>query len=142
MERVGVVQGIAENGLGGSLDRYLMVLFGGAAGSLARYLVANAVQARIAGKFPYGTFFINITGSFLVGVIMTILSERLDVHPNWRLLLVVGFLGGYTTFSAYEWETYYLARFGHRGLAMLNGLGSVILGYLAVWLGATIAAKR
>jgi CrcB protein len=124
------------------LDRYLMVLFGGAAGSLARYVVANAIQTRVVGKFPYGTFFINITGSFLVGLIMTMLSERMNVSPNWRLLLVVGFLGGYTTFSAYEWETYYLARFGHKGVAMLNGLGSVVVGYLAVWLGAVLASKR
>src|SRR5262249_43832908 len=119
-----------------------MVLFGGAAGSLARYLVANAIHARITGKFPYGTFFINVTGSFLVGIIMTILSERLDINPNWRLLLVVGFLGGYTTFSAYEWETYYLARFHHRGVAMFYGLGSLIVGYLAVWLGAFLASKN
>ncbi len=119
-----------------------MVLAGGAAGSLARYLVASAIANRITGKLPYGTILVNLTGSFLVGFIMTMLNDRLNPHPNWRLVLVVGFLGGYTTFSAFEWETFALAKLGERSLAMLNAFGSVIAGFIAVWLGAALAAKR
>ena len=124
------------------MDRYLMVWLGGGAGSLMRYVVANAVISRVSGRFPWGTVIINITGSFLMGLLMTVLTEGLDLHPNWRLLLVVGFLGGYTTFSSFEWENLVLMRDGGRWLALLNVVGSILLGYGAVWLGAVVAAKR
>jgi CrcB protein len=124
------------------LDRYIMVMLGGATGSLARYVVGTAIMNRVGGLFPVGTVFINITGSFLIGLLMTLLTERLQPHPNWRLLLVVGFLGGYTTFSSFEWETLSVVRDGSRWMGMRNVAGSVVLGYAAVWLGATIAGKR
>jgi CrcB protein len=123
------------------LDRYIMVLVGGAAGSLARFIVGTAIMTRLGGRFPFGTVFINITGSFLIGFAMTFLTER-TMNPNWRFLLVVGFLGGYTTFSSFQWETLSLARDGSRWLALLNGVGSVVVGYVAVWLGAEAAVKR
>ena len=63
------------------------------------------IMTRFGGKFPLGTLVINVTGSFLIGFLMTMLTER-STRPEWRLLLVVGFLGGYTTFSSFEWETY------------------------------------
>jgi CrcB protein len=119
-----------------------MVLLGGGAGSLARYVVGTVIMNRVGGRFPLGTVFINITGSFLIGFIMTLLTERLNPNPNWRLLLVVGFLGGYTTFSSFEWETLGLVRDGGRWLGLFNVVGSVTLGYVAVWLGAIIAGKR
>ena len=119
-----------------------MVLLGGGFGSLTRYVVANAILGRVSGRFPLGTVFINITGSFLIGLLMTVLTEGLNLHPNWRLLLVVGFLGGYTTFSSFEWENLVLMRDGERWLALLNVVGSVLLGYAAVWLGAIVAGKR
>jgi CrcB protein len=71
---------------------------------------------------------------------MTTLIER-QSHPNLRLLLVVGFLGGYTTFSSFEWETLGLVRDGGRWLGLLNVAGSVLLGYAAVWLGSVVAGK-
>lgn len=119
-----------------------MVMLGGATGSLSRYLVGTAIMNRMGGRFPLGTVFINVTGSFLIGFIMTLLTERLNPHPNWRFLLVVGFLGGYTTFSSFEWETLGLVRDGGRWLGLINAAGSVVLGYIAVWLGAAVAAKR
>jgi fluoride exporter len=119
-----------------------MVMLGGATGSLARYVVGTAIMNRVGGRFPLGTVFINITGSFLIGFLMTLLTERLNPHPFWRLLLVVGFLGGYTTFSSFEWETLGLVRDGGRWLGLINVIGSVVLGYIAVWLGAVAAAKR
>ena len=124
------------------MDRYIMVLAGGAVGSLVRYLVGSAITARTGARFPLGTVVINITGSFLIGLFMTLLTERLRPHPNWRLLLVVGFLGGYTTFSSFEWETLYLVKDGARWLGLLNALGSVVVGYVAVWLGAVVAGRR
>jgi fluoride exporter len=96
----------------------------------------------VGGRFPLGTVSINITGSFLIGFIMTLLTERLNPHPIWRLLLVVGFLGCYTTFSSFEWETLGLLQDGSRWLGLINVAGSVLLGYIAVWLGAAVAGKR
>jgi len=123
------------------LDRYIMVLLGGATGSLTRFIVGSAIVNRLGARFPYGTVFINLTGSFLIGLTMTLLTERLKPHPNWRLLLVVGFLGGYTTFSSFEYETLGLVREGSRWLGLLNAVGSVTVGYLAVWFGAAVVTK-
>lgn len=118
------------------MNRYLLVFLGGGAGSMLRYLVGTTITARYSGRFPLGTVIINVTGSFLIGVLMTLITQRLDGHPNLRLLLVVGVLGGYTTFSAFEYETYYAVRAGEPWLGLLNVVGSVVMGYLAVWLGA------
>lgn len=124
------------------LDRYIMVMLGGASGSLVRYVFGAAIMTRWGTRFPLGTLVINVSGSFLIGALMTLLTERLQPHPNWRLLLVVGFLGGYTTFSSFEWESLTLVKDGARWLGLLNIVGSVLFGYLAVWLGSVIAAKR
>jgi CrcB protein len=121
--------------------RYLLVLIGGGAGALARYVAASAIMTRFGGRFPLGTLAINVTGSFLIGFLMTMLTERLHFDPKWRLLLVVGFLGGYTTFSSFEWETYTAVRDGSLRTGMLNIVSSVMLGYLAVWLGVMLARR-
>ena len=121
--------------------RYFLVLFGGGAGALARYVAGSAIMTRFGGKFPLGTLVINVTGSFLIGFLMTMLTERFQLDPNWRLLLVVGFLGGYTTFSSFEWETYSSIREGGLWIGMFNVVSSVILGYLAVWLGCVLARR-
>ena len=121
---------------------YIMVMLGGATGSLTRYVVGTAIMTRLGARFPIGTMFINVSGSFLIGVLMTLLAERLQPHPNWRLLLVVGFLGGYTTFSTFAWETLALVKEGGRWLGLLNVAGSVVFGYLAVWLGYAMVGKR
>ena len=124
------------------MDRYIMVMLGGATGSLTRYMLGTAIMARAGGRFPLGTVVINITGSFLIGLLMTLFTERLDPHPNVRLLLVTGFLGGYTTFSSFEWETLGLVQDGSQWLGLVNVVGSVLFGYIAVWLGAAMAGKR
>jgi CrcB protein len=121
--------------------KYLLVIGGGGIGSLARYLAGTAITTRFGSVLPLGTMVINITGSFLIGLLMTLLSERLP-HPNWRLLLVVGFLGGYTTFSSFEWETFSAVRGGGFWIGLVNVVGSVGLGYAAVWLGALLATRR
>ena len=121
--------------------RYLLVVIGGGTGALARYVAASAIMTRFGGKFPLGTLVINVTGSFLIGFLMTILTERFKLDPNWRLLLVVGFLGGYTTFSSFEWETYSSVREGGLWTGMLNVVSSVMLGYVAVTLGSVLARR-
>jgi len=73
---------------------------------------------------------------------MTLFAERLQPHPNWRLFLVVGILGGYTTFSSFEYEAYEAVRGGERWMGMLYVTGSVVLGYLGVWLGSLLTARR
>jgi CrcB protein len=123
------------------MDRFVMVFVGAGAGGLARFIAGTVIMQRYAGRFPLGTFLINVSGSFLIGVLMAFLSERLDLSPNWRLLLVVGFLGGYTTFSSFEYETFVAVRSGSQVLALLNILGSIVFGYIAVWLGAIIGAR-
>ena len=124
------------------MDRYLLVLVGGGAGALSRYVLASAIMERFGGRFPLGTFVINVTGSFMIGLLMVLLTERLQVSPNWRLLLVVGFLGGYTTFSSFEFETYQAVREGSYWTALVNVFGSVVTGYVAVIAGALAAGRR
>ena len=121
--------------------RYLLVVIGGGTGALARYIGASAIMTRFGGRFPLGTLVINVTGSFLIGFLMTMLTERFKLDPNWRLLLVVGFLGGYTTFSSFEWETYTSVRDGGLWTGMLNVVSSVMLGYVAVMLGSILARR-
>jgi CrcB protein len=123
------------------LSRYLFVVIGGGIGALTRYVAASAIMARFGGKFPLGTLVINVSGSFLIGLLMTILTERFKLDPGWRLILVVGFLGGYTTFSSFEWETYTSVRDGGIWTGMLNVVSSIVLGYVAVWLGAVFARR-
>jgi len=122
------------------LDKYLVVLAGAGLGGLARYVAGTWIMAKYGGRFPLGTFVINITGAFLIGILMTLLTERFQPHPNWRLFLVVGFLGGYTTFSSFEYETYQAVRDGERWLGLVYVGGSVVLGYLGVWLGTVLAS--
>jgi CrcB protein len=124
------------------LDKYLVVLTGAGLGGLARYVAGSWIMQKYGGRFPLGTFVINITGSFLIGVLMTLLTERWHLHSNWRLFLVVGVLGGYTTFSSFEYETYQLLLDGARWMGLLYVTGSVVVGYFGVWLGAVLAAAR
>jgi CrcB protein len=124
------------------IERYLLVMAGGAAGSLVRYVAGVAIMTRLGGRFPLGTLVINVTGSFLIGLLMALLTERFEPHPYWRLVLVVGFLGGYTTFSSFEYETFSAVRDGSPWIGLINVVASVALGYAAVWLGATLAARH
>jgi fluoride exporter len=125
----------------GVLTKYLMVMIGAALGGVLRFIIATAVSDRFVGRFPLGTFLINVTGCFGIGLLMTILTERFSPHPYWRLLLVVGVLGGYTTFSSFEWETFFVSRNESAWLGFLYVLSSVCVGYLAVWLGVIIARR-
>ncbi len=124
------------------MGRYLCVLIGGGVGALARYLLGRAILQRFPNaQFAWGTFTINVTGSFLIGLLMTLLVERWKLPSYWQLANVVGFLGGYTTFSSFEYDGYLSARHGHHLAALSYLVGSVVAGYAAVWLGARLAMK-
>ena len=123
------------------MDRYLLVMLGAALGGVARYAFGAAVMQRFPMRFPLGTLVVNVTGCFLIGLIMTLLTERWNANPNWRLLLVTGVLGGYTTFSSFGWESYQAVRDGSPLIGLANILLSVIVGYAAVWLGAVLARR-
>jgi fluoride exporter len=123
------------------MHKYVAVMAGAALGGVARYVIATAIMTRVSGRFPWGTFAVNILGCFLIGLVSTILAERSSSPAAWSLFLVTGVLGGYTTFSAFGWETVQLTRQGEHLLALANILASVTAGYAAVWLGILIARR-
>jgi fluoride exporter len=117
---------------------YLLVFVGGGLGSVLRHTV-NVVSARLLGThFPYHTFIINITGSTIMGLIAGYLAFKGDAVQSWRLFVMTGILGGYTTFSAFSLDTAVLYERGEVGLAVLYVLGSVILSILGLFAGLTL----
>jgi len=118
---------------------YLIIGVGGFAGAVTRYALAVWIGQRWGRSFPLGTFVINISGSLLIGLLMPLLTERFIVNPQWRLLLVVGFLGAYTTFSTFEYETGALLKDGEWLFAGLNVFLSVTVGFIALKIGEMIA---
>jgi CrcB protein len=121
------------------LQKYLLIAFGGALGSMARYWVGSTIAGRMGAKFPYGTFVINITACVIIGFSLTFLAKRVELNPAWRFIVPVGFIGAYSTFSTYEWETLSTIRTGAFLLAALYAISSLILGLAAVWAGSAIA---
>jgi fluoride exporter len=117
------------------MTKYLMVGIGGALGSILRFWVGGYVSNRMGVRFPYGTFLINCTGSFLIGFVVTLLAERTHWSANWRYLIPIGFIGGYTTFSTFELETFRSFQDGEILIAGLNVALSVVIGFASVWLG-------
>jgi fluoride exporter len=113
---------------------YLWVALGGATGAAARFAVAQWLGARWGWTFPWGTFAVNVTGSLAIGLVMTLLIAR-GADPMYRLLLVTGFLGGYTTFSAFSFEALTLLEARRWDAAALYVIGSVGFGLLATALG-------
>ncbi len=109
----------------------LLVAVGGGIGSVARYLVGGWFADRFGPAFPYGTFVINVTGSFIIGFFLAFAQERISLSPYWRLFFAVGFVGGYTTFSTFEYESVRLLQDGEMLLGALYLLGSVLTGGLA-----------
>lgn len=116
---------------------YLWVALGGAAGAAARYGVAQWAGSRWGWSLPWGTFAVNITGSLAIGLLMALLLGR-SADPAYRFLLVTGFLGGYTTFSAFSLETLALIETRRFGEAALYVGGSVLLGLLGCFVGLVV----
>ncbi len=117
--------------------QYMVVAIGSALGGVSRYWLSNIIAERYGNWFPYNTLFINITGSFLIGIFaaMSSADSRLLVSPSLRIFLMVGVCGGYTTFSSFSLQTLNLALDGEWLYAGANILGSVVLCLIGVWLG-------
>lgn len=119
-----------------SIDRVGLVGLGGCLGAIARYLGGAAVARMLPPTFPFGTFVVNAVGCLLIGALAVLTDERLVLGTRSRLFLLVGVLGGFTTFSSFGYETMTLLRQGNQLYAALNVVGHVVVGLLAVWLGA------
>lgn len=115
--------------------KYVMVGVGGCLGSILRFWLGNYIGEKMGTRFPYGTFVINVTGSFLIGLVVAFLTVKTDWNPNWRYLIPIGFIGGYTTFSSFEYETLRTIQDGQIGLGLLYVALSVLSGFIAVWGG-------
>lgn len=87
------------------MQKYLLIAAGGELGSVAGYWVGSTVSGRIGTRFPYGTMVINISACIIIGFTLTYFGKRADLDPAWRFLVAIGFIGAYSTFSTYEWET-------------------------------------
>lgn len=117
----------------------LAVAVAGAAGAVARYGVGVWAAGRIRGDFPLATLLVNITGSFALGLVFTLTTQRLVAHPTLRTAITAGFLGAYTTFSTFSLETFRLLEDGSPALALLNVVFSVAAGLAAVYAGILVA---
>ena len=117
----------------------ILVAVGGGVGATTRYLVSNWAAARIGAEFPYGTLIVNVVGCFIIGVFMTVATERFIVSPYWRLFVTVGFVGGMTTFSSFSYETLHLLQEADIMRAFYNVGLNILVGFFATWLGMSAA---
>ena len=103
-----------------NLQKYLFIAIGGALGSVTRYLVGSTVVNRMGTRFPYGTFVINLTACLIIGFFLAAVGQRTEVNPAWRFLIPIGFVGAYSTFSTFEWETFVHLQTGDFLIAALS----------------------
>lgn len=119
----------------------LAVAVGGAVGSVLRYLMSTGVHAVAGRGFPYGTLAVNIIGCLVMGILFVLLVERLSGTTVWRAGLLIGLLGGFTTFSAFSIESFNLIEQGELMKAGLNVVASVLICLAATWLGVTLGRQ-
>jgi CrcB protein len=117
---------------------YVLVFFGGGLGASLRHFINIACARCVGTAFPYGTFIINITGSTVMGLIAGYLAFKGEASQPWRLFLMTGVLGGYTTFSAFSLDTALLYERGQIGLALFYVLGSVVLSIAGLFAGLAL----
>ena len=123
------------------MTKLLIIGAGGAIGTVLRYGLAGFVQKLSSGSFPFGTFAVNALGCLLIGFLGQALTGPILIREELRLALLVGVLGGFTTFSSYAFETFSLANEGERWLPLANVLGSNLIGLAAVLIGFRLAEK-
>ncbi|MBV8774606.1 MAG: fluoride efflux transporter CrcB [Deltaproteobacteria bacterium] len=119
----------------------LLVALGGGIGSAARYVVGGWFAIRFGAAFPYGTLVINVTGSFIIGLFLAFARDRIWLGPNWRVFFAVGLVGGYTTFSTFEYETIRLLQDGQMLLGMVYLFASVLTGAMATIGGIALGSS-
>ena len=122
-----------------TIQNGIIVGIGGFVGAIVRYALAVWIGQAWGRAFPLGTFIINVSGSFLIGLLMTLFTERYSFDPAWRLLFVVGLLGAYTTFSTFEYETGKLINDSEWLFAAMNVVLSVTAGFVALKFGEVLA---
>lgn len=121
-----------------NMESFLLISAGAVIGANLRYWIQDWVAQRLGASFPYGTLIINVSGSLLLGLFMTVAVERFLIDPRLRLMMGLGVLSSYTTFSTYTYESLALIQAGQWLLGLFNLLGSVLLGVLAVALGVIL----
>jgi len=121
------------------LQKYFLIAVGGALGSLARFWVGSMITNRFGAKFPYGTFVVNMTACLIIGFSLAFLGRRTELNIAWRFVIPIGFIGAYSTFSTFEWETFSSLQTGAFFMAALYVVLSCFLGLGAVWCGVLIA---
>ena len=121
------------------MNRFLLIAAGAALGANARYLVGLWAADRFGASFPYGTLIANVTGCLVLGFLVTLGTGRIGLPPEARLLLAVGFLGSYTTFSSFAVETFTLAQNGSLGRSLVNLFANNLIGLSAAWVGVILA---
>jgi CrcB protein len=121
--------------------RWVAVGLGGALGAMARFAVTLVVSAFWHARFPLATVLINVSGSFILGVFATLAAERTAIDPMWRLLVATGFIGAYTTFSTFEYETQRLTESGALMWGLVNVVTSLLAGFAAVQFGVWVARR-
>jgi fluoride exporter len=119
--------------------QFVVVALGAMLGANLRFAVGTWALGRWGPDFPYGTLIVNVSGALGVGIVLSFLAERVGIDPLWRLFLVTGFLGGYTTFSSYSWEGFVLLEEGDWLRASVYVVASNVLGVVGVWLGVVLA---
>ncbi|HWQ08309.1 MAG TPA: fluoride efflux transporter CrcB [Holophaga sp.] len=120
--------------------KYALVFVGGGLGAALRYWAQGLVYSRTGTGFPYGTLVVNLTGCFVIGLLMVALRERFLAAPSLRLFLTIGVLGGYTTFSSFSYETMALLQDGEILYAFSNAGLSLLVGLAATWVGMVAGA--
>ncbi len=118
-----------------------LVALGGAAGAVARFLVGDSFSRRFGTGWPYGTLFINVSGCFAIALFLSAAAEHVELGPGWRYLFPVGFVGAYTTFSTYGYETHRLLQLGQAAGALAYVAASNVLGFCAVLAGAWLGRR-
>jgi len=127
--------------IGERMKTLLFIAIGGAGGALCRYWLSAAVQLYLGKSFPYGTATVNIIGSLLLGLLYGLAAQRSGLNETLRPMLIVGFLGAFTTFSTFSLDTLHLLEQGEPGKAGLNVLSSVVLCLLACWGGLAVGRR-
>ncbi len=129
------ILGALENNGAIVLNQIIAIAAGGAIGAVLRFWMSSATYAVLGRDFPYGTLMVNVVGSLLMGLLSVLLIERMSLGPEWRAAILVGLLGGFTTFSTFSIETLNLIELGAHGKALANMALSIMLCVGAAWIG-------